>query len=380
MMVDAVAQSASARSEERRSSRSSSGANANQNVMFPDATREAPGIRASSRLGRKLQRMIDAFNKAEYPQTRALADEVLADDGANAYEKSLAGQLAGQAAYSLDDEAAAERYLEQALSLNGLDNNGHYQSMLMLAQLQLQDETQQQAGLALLDRYLTETRSQKPQDLVLKGQALYQMQRYQEAIPLLRQAIDASSEPNDSWNQLLMVNYLESDQPDQAVSVAEQLATRRPDDKSAQLNLASVYMQAEKPQQAVQVLERLRASGQLTEEREFRQLYVTYANMDGHENDVISVINEGMRKGALKPDYQSYLALAQSYYYSDRIPQAIENWEKAAPLSDNGETYLNLARVLWQEDRIPEAKQAAQHALDRGVRNPADAQRIINLK
>jgi Flp pilus assembly protein TadD len=102
--------------------------------------------------------------------------------------------------------------------------------------------------------------------------------------------------------------------------------------------------------------------------------------MDGREKDVISVINEGMQKGALKPDYQTYLALAQSYYYSEQIPQAIENWQKAAPLSKDGETYLNLARVLWQEGRTAEAKQAAQQALAKGVKKPEDAKKIINLK
>ena len=38
--------------------------------------------------------------------------------------------------------------------------------------------------------------------------------------------------------------------------------------------------------------------------------------MDGKEKEVIAVINDGMQKGILKPDQQTYLALAQSYYYS----------------------------------------------------------------
>ena len=141
-----------------------------------------------------------------------------------------------------------------------------------------------------------------------------------------------------------------------------------------------MYMQADQMDQAAAVMDKLRASGQLTEEREYKQLYSIYANTENKEKDVIAVINEGLSKGILKPDYQVYLALAQSYYYSEQIPQAIENWQKAAPLSKDGETYLNLARVLWQEDRIAEAKQAAKQALDKGVKKPDDARKIINLK
>ena len=35
--------------------------------------------------------------------------------------------------------------------------------------------------------------------------------------------------------------------------------------------------------------------------------------------------------------------------------------------------------MLWQEDRIPEAKQAAKAALEKGVKKPEDAKKIIAL-
>ena len=355
------------------------GKNAKAEVLYPDATRKAPDAKPSPKMGPKLQKMIDAYNKEDYAKARSLADEILAADGANAYDKSLAAQIASQCAYNADDNAAAKAYLKQVLQFDGLDNNGHYQSMLMLAQLQLSDD-ELEPGLATLDRYLTETRSTRPEDLVIKGQALYQLERFKEAVGPLKQAIDTSPEPKDNWVQLLMATYAETGQNAEAIALAEQLAAKNPTDKKAQTNLATVYAQADQMDKAAAVLEKLRAAGQLTDEREYRQLYITYANMDGREKDVISVINEGLQKGVLKPDHQTYLALAQSYYYSEQIPQAIENWQKAAPLSKDGETYLNLARVLWQEDRIPEAKQAARQALDKGVKKPDDARKIINLK
>lgn len=371
VVTDAMAQSDSG----RKSSRS-----AKPEVLFPNATREEPKEKTSAKLGSKLQKLIDTYNKGEdYPAVRAQADEIIANPAANNADKSIASQLAAQAAYNLDDAAAAKTYLQQAITLNGLDNNGHFQSMLMLAQLQLQDN-QYTEGLATLDKYLAETKSQKPEDLILKGQALYQAERYQEAIPVLKQAIAASPEPKDNWNQLLMAAYSEAGQTGEAVASAEQLAAKNPNDKKAQLNLASMYMQADQMDKAAAVMDKLRASGQLTEEREYKQLYSIYANTDNKEKDVIAVINEGISKGILKPDYQTYLALAQSYYYTDQLPQAIENWQKAAPLSKDGETYLNLAKVLKNEGRTAEAKQAAQQALAKGVKKPDDAKKIINGK
>src|SRR3546814_9986388 len=91
----------------------------------------------------------------------------------------------------------------------------------------------------------------------------------------------------------------------------------------------------------------------------------------------IAVIKEGLEKGVIKPDYQTYVALGQAYYFTDQPAQAIENYRKAAPLAPDGETYLNLARILWGEGQLGEAKQAAQTALDKGVKKPEEARKIL---
>ena len=127
------------------------------------------------------------------------------------------------------------------------------------------------------------------------------------------------------------------------------------------------------------MLEKIRTSGQLETADEYRQLYATYLNMDGQESQAIAVIEEGLAKGILQPNYEAYVALAQSYYFSKQDAKAIEAYQKAAPLDEDGETYLNLARVLWQADRIAEAKQAAQQALDKGLDTPEDARKILAL-
>lgn len=363
-----------------------------EEVLFPDTTRQEPEAKGSPKVLTKLNKLIEAYNKAleqedeakataGYTTARTLADEIIANGSANAYDKALAAQIASQAALNTDDEAAAEGYLKQAVDANALGNNQHFQLMLQLAQLQLQKDDYTN-GFATLDKYLAESKSKRPADFAFKGQYLYQADRFAECIPPLKQAIETSTNPEDkvdNWTQILMVCYQEAGQLAEAVKVAEQLAAKSPNDKRAQMNLASIYLNSEQETKAAAVLEKLRAAGLMTEEKDYRQLYLTYANMEGKEKDVIAVVNEGLQKGIVKPDYQTYLALAQAYYYSEQIPQAIEAWQKAAPLSKDGETYLNLARVLWQEGRIPEAKVAARAALDKGLKKPDDAKKIIAL-
>ena len=57
-------------------------------------------------------------------------------------------------------------------------------------------------------------------------------------------------------------------------------------------------------------------------------------------------------RGWLKPDFQTYLALGQSYYFSDQIAQAIDAYGKAAPMAPDGETYdEDYAFVMGQTER-----------------------------
>jgi len=104
VVTDAFAQSS--RSSERGAR---SGKQAKAEVLFPNATRQEPNAKASAKLGSKLQKLIDTYNDQKFPETRTLADEILANSAANDYDKSLAAQLASQAAYNLDDSAAAKK-------------------------------------------------------------------------------------------------------------------------------------------------------------------------------------------------------------------------------------------------------------------------------
>lgn len=344
--------------------------------LYPESTRKAPTERASQRMGGQLNKLGTALDKEDNAQVRQIADEVIANARANNYDKAYAAQLAANAAYNEDDLAAAKTYLSQAVELDALDNNAHFQSLMMLAQLQAQDEEYDQA-LATLDRYLEGSRSGKADDLALKGQILVQAGRPQDAIPVLRQAIDAAETPNMGWTQALMAAYLDTENTAEATRLAEQIAAQSPGDKRSQLNLASMYIQADDTAKAIEIMEKLRAEGQLTEDREYRNLFALHLNTDGGEPKAIEVINEGLQKGVLEGNHQTYLALGQAYYFSEQVAPAIDAYQKAAPLADNGETYLNLARILFNEDRIPEAKQAAQQALDKGVRNPDEARKLI---
>lgn len=364
------------RTADRSERRSSRQAPQKAEALYPNSTREEPGVAASQRLLKQLNTLSEASNESDAAKGLPVADEILANSAANTYDKSMAALLAGQLLLNEDNERAVT-YLNQAVETGGLNNNNHFQAMLIVAQLHAQENQYDQA-LASLDRYITESGSTDPKDQALKGNLLYRLERYPDAIATLKPLVDAGGEVDPQWQQILMASYAESGNNAEATRLAEQVAQATPDDKRSQVNLAVSYLQTDQNDKAIEVFERLRASGQLTEESEYRNLYALYLNSENKEREAITVINEGLQKNILKEDYRTMAALGQANYFSEQIEPAIAAWRKAAPLAENGDTYLNLARVLHQEGRADEAKEAARQAIAKGLNSNTDAERIIS--
>ncbi len=349
---------------------------AKKELRYADATREDREAKAQPRFNRKLEAISKFSDEEKYEELIATSLEIANDKRAKPADVAIGYQSAAYGALQLDDYERGLGYLQKALETDALGNEIHYQLMLQVIQIRMSEEQYEEA-LPLLDRFMAETNSRSPANLALKGNALYRLDRFAEAATALRQAIDSSDDPEDSWRQLLMAAYFDQELPNEAAKVAEELAASNPNDKRVIMNLAAIYAQADQLDKAVETLEQMRSKGMLSEEREYRQLYAMYLNMEDKEAQAIEVINEGLAKGALKDSAEVYTALAQAYYFTDKFDQAIEAYRKAAPLGKDGEASLNLARVLSNEERFAESKAAAQDALARGIRRQGDAWVII---
>jgi len=343
---------------------------------FPDATREEPGLRVTSRQQRRLTQMIDAFNEGDNVRALELADEVLANEAANAFEKSLAAQVAGNAAGDADDLSASIAYLQRALDENGLDNEGHYAVMQNLAVAQLNHEDFEGA-ITTLKRLIAETRTRNPEILYSLAVAYFQAERFAEAIEASRALLEVTPEPRESWLRLLQGALLETDQAAEAAKVGERLLAMNPDDKQLIFSQASALLDLEQTDQALALLDGARQRGLLTTARDYQIAYSIYFNAEGRERDVVAVIEEGFAKGVLPRDLQSLSALAQAAYFSDDMERAIAAYREAAALDPRGETGLNYAKVLSAEGRDEEARAAARAAIAKGLQRPGEAWMVI---
>lgn len=314
-----------------------------QPALYPNAARQQPETQASPKLIKHLQDMQARYEKEDWAGVIAKAEEVAAQPTANAYEKAFAYSMAGNAAANMDDQNRAAAFFAKAVEANGLDNNSHYSTMYNLVVIQFGEEKYAEA-LATLNRFLEETKSEKPEHLALRAGILANL-----------------------------------DRNDEAAAIYKDLIARNPDDKRILMNGVAALQGADKFDEANVLMEGAYKRGMLTEPRELRSLYVGYMNAQRWD-DAQKVIEDGIAKGILQPGpdlARDYQVLAQNAYMDDKIPLAIALYTKAAPMAADGEAYLNLAKVLDYAGKKAEAKAAAKQALEKGVKKPEDANRIL---
>lgn len=313
-------------------------------ALYPNATRQSPETKASPKTIKLLQGMQERYEKEDWAGVMAAAEEVAAMPAAGAYDKSIAYSMAGNAAASLDDQAKAADFFGKAVAANGLDNDGHFSTMYNLVVIQYQEEKYAEA-LATLERFLAETKSEKPEHQSLRASILAQLGRN-----------------------------------DEAATIYKGLVAKNPDDKRILMNAVATLQGGEKFAEANVLLADAYKRGLLTEPRELRSLYVGYMN-DSRWDDAQKVVEDGVAKGILQPGpdlARDYQVLAQNAYVDDKIPLAIELYRRAAPMAADGEAYLNLAKVLDYAGKKAEAKDAARKAVERGIKKPEDAKIILS--
>ena len=330
----------------RRAREQAKNAATNAPQKYPKATRVAPKQAGEPKLKKQLDALF-ALQEEDNADDKiiAKADEILATGSANAFDKSSAAYLAGGAWQNKSDGdyTQAIKYYKQAVELNGLHNNTHYQTMLQLAQLLNADEKREEA-LVWVDRFLSETQSDDTTALGVKNQILMGM-----------------------------------DKPELAIAFLEKQAAAKPDDKKLQMNLARAYQEAGQEAKSLALLERMQKAGLFTEATDYEVAWRLLANSSDRQKDALAMIDEGLSKGILQPSYDIYIFQAQTAYAAEDTDTAIAAWTKAAPLGKDGQGYLALSQALLDKERHAEAQAAARSALDKGVKKPGVAWQVISI-
>ncbi len=157
-----------------------------------------------------------------------------------------------------------------------------------------------------------------------------------------------------------------------------------PNDPNALNNAVAVLMQAHKYPEAIQMMEKARADGTLTKDTQYVNLAKLYLITGQESSDPApnaakanQVLEEGISKGVVKPDAETYVLLGQSAEIANNFDKAIGYYNKAQPLATDGEPALRAGRLLLTENKYSQAKGLIQQAIDKGVKHKGTAYMLL---
>jgi tetratricopeptide (TPR) repeat protein len=253
----------------------------------------------------------------------------------------------------------------------------------MLAQFQLADE-QYQPALDTVAKWRAEGRKETADSYALEGNAYYRLSKYPEAIAAITKAKSLTDKPQPTWDQILMASYAESGQDDKAAQLATSQLNSNPGDPNALNNAVAVLMQAHKYPEAIQLLEKARAAGTLNKDTQYVNLAKLYLITGQESSDPTpnalkaqQVLEDGIGKGMIKPDAETYVLLGQAAEIGNSVDKAIGYYNKAIPLASDGEAALRAGRLLLSENKYSQAKSLVQQAIDKGVQHKGTAYMLL---
>jgi tetratricopeptide (TPR) repeat protein len=328
MMRDQCGQSKKQKQEQKQEGQPA------QSSQYPNATRPEPKIQGlTQKQADALNAGLTAANSGDTAAAQA-ALQPIADSSDNPYAKAKALSGLALLKYNTGDTKGAITLQKQALDLNALPNDDYFPMLYALAQMYIADEDYSQA-LATLDQWMQQSGKTSAEAYALKGNVLYRLEKYQDAVTAIQKAKSLSDQPKPDWDQILIASYFAMDKYDEAAKVAEAALAKDPNNTKLLMNVVQIYFNAQEYDKALPLLERARAHGQITDETTYLNMAKLYYNiaLDGKDTKgnalkAAHVVEDGMAKGVIKPGKDNYKLLGDAYLLAGETAKANAAYKK----------------------------------------------------
>lgn len=342
-----------------------------------------PKTRRSEVLGSAAFRLIEKARElaeqGKYDAALVPLQQILDGDKFKPYEKAVAMQSMGFVHADKNDYPATIAAFEQAVATGDLPQAIVARLTYNLAQLYLA-EAKPQKALAFFEQWF-DTQNNEPDAaaFALKAQIYLTLDDMRQAEQAIRKALLKVKEPQQSWTRILLSVLLQEARYEEARPVLEDAVEIWPGVKIFWQQLAAVYDELGAEKLGFVALRAMHVQGMLTSSQELAamaQLYL-YHNVP---IKAAAILQSGLDGGTIKKTEENYDLLAQAYMHAREWGKSIAPLMQAAEMSDKGKFYAQLAQAYVQDEEWRKAEQALVKALDKGgLDNPADSWLLLGI-
>ena len=290
----------------------------------------------------------------------------------SSYEKSQVYNLLGFVHYSLNAPQEAVISYKAMIEEPDVDPRQKIDTHYTLAQLYMMQENYPFAARQL-EIWMAGTDVVTADGKVLLAQIYYELNRKNEALVLVNQAIDSAETkgalPKENWWLLQKILYFEKrDNKNynnkKVVATLKKLITHYPKHLYWH-QLGGMYGQMEESSHHLASLDILYLDKALTKSRDLLSLAYLYLGADVSYK-AAQILERGIDQKIIESSAKNLELLGSAWQQARETEKALEPLKQAAEKSDTGKTWSRLAMVYLDLDENTKAVKAAQSALKKG--------------
>jgi len=294
------------------------------------------------------------------------------------YESAQIWNLSGYAYYLAENYEEAIRSYAKVLQQPDLPEALQQSTLKTTAQLYFTIENYKMA-LETVERLMATIAEPAADVYMLKGQALFQMNNFEGAIPPIKAAINMykgqGRVPRENWLLLLRVCYWELKDFPNMLLVLEELIAAYPKDTYV-LTLAGVYSELGDTKKQLALTESLYEKGYIDGKTHAVNLANLYM-LHGLPYKAAKVLEKEMADDNVKSDVRNLRLLSQAWYSAREDLKAIPPLKLAAAMGEDGELYIRLAQSYINLEKWSDAANSAKKGLASGDLKRKDTANIM---
>ncbi|AWL12764.1 hypothetical protein HMF8227_02311 [Saliniradius amylolyticus] len=300
----------------------------------------------------------------------------------NSYEKAMMYNFLGFIHYNAEDYAKAVESFEQVVAQSPIPVKFEMTTLFSLAQLEMM-QGNFDASVKYLERWETLNEGEIPaKNYLLKAQAKYQQQSYEEARDYIDTAIDKvkaeEKVPEENWYVLQRAIYYELKQPEKVRDILAEMV-KHYDEGKYWVQLGGMYGELGQEKEQLAILETAYQKGYIESGADMFNLAQLYYYHKAPYKGA-RLMELGMEEGKLERNLRNLKFLANCWTLAKEGNKAVPVLQSAAELSEDGQLDAQLGQLLLNMDRFEEAIAAADRAIEKGgLRNPGLAHLVKGM-
>ncbi len=332
----------------------------------------------SPRIYKQLKKSELLIKEKSYQQAVQALKAILKNVKPASYEKAIVLRSLSSVHALQGQYKRATQKLVIALKLEVFPETQKQQALLNLGQLYMATEQYRQAIQTLIP-WLTKNPSKDVQLRVLIANAYAQLKQYRKALPHIKQAIASSKKPEESWYQLNLALYFETENYASAANLLKKLIRIYPDKKKYWDQLASVYQQLRQYKNAVSVKHLAYQNGFITSEKGLLELanlflYINSPYKSAH------FLQMAFNQNKIKSNEKNWETLANAWTMAKEYDKAIQALETASGYAQKGSLLQQLGQIYVEQEKWKLANIALNKALNKGgLKNTGDVHLLLGM-